>query len=353
MIDDPDYNTMSAHYRSLQVGVAMARLGITTRIVEGLESMFRRAGTSTQGNIYAAQAPSHAGKTTAQKIFMSLKAKQLGGYTENVKEGEDDFDDMPDVSYVTLKGPDGRLTHPVVRIHLQSNPTIKATIKHVARAFTRGAQDLPEFKAKDIENGNMNDVTSFFTAALRKTGVRLIIFDEVQELGKVIGVHRNGAVNLLKSLCKTGHAQLACMGIEGTLDVLASDAQTASLITKRHVFEPLPKPAWRVKTDKDAPDEFIEFLQAMEVQLPFNTPSHLSERDIAEPLWEYCEGVIGVAKTLIMEATDYAIHRDKECLDRLVFSEVCTYEFELGDDINPFYVPETDSAEDVEIEVSA
>lgn len=333
MTSESKFSAMPAYDRSVEFGRAMAALDLTQRVVTGLESMYRRAGTGMQGSIYAIQAATHMGKTTAQRIFMIQKAEQLGGYTENVRPGENDLPTLPDVSYVAVPQADGSISYPVVRIEVHANPTISALTKHVARALTRGAEEVPKL-------GNLNDMTSFFTPYIRKYGVKLIIFDDVQEIGKVVGVRRNQAVVLFRTLCKTGFTQVACAGIDGTLEVLASDDQTANLTTKRHVFGPLCQPVWDGENRNIKDNAFIVFLSAMEQHLPFDQASNIHHRAIAEPMWEYCEGVIGLAKTLLQEATDYAIHRNYPNIDCKILSDVLKYELNLKDHLNPFFNPE-------------
>ncbi|WP_332714403.1 TniB family NTP-binding protein [Pelagibacterium mangrovi] len=322
------YASMTPFERNMAVGHGMTSLHITRRIVAGLESMFRRAGTSTQGNIYAIVGPTHVGKSTAQKIFMIQKAQQLGGFVENVKPGENDFPEVADVSYVTVQDANGRLKHPVMRIEIHENPTVKALGTHVARALARD-EDPPRFS-------NLNEMTAFFTRQLRGKGVKLVIFDDVQEIGRVTGAARNQAVVLFKALCKTGHTEVAAAGIEGTLEVLSSDKQTADLTTKRHIFEPLPCPPWDDENADVSQSAFVTFMREMKAHLPFDRESAIDERDIAEPMWHYSQGVIGVAKTLLQEATDYAIHRNLPAIDRKVLRDVVTYEMDLADHHNPF-----------------
>lgn len=329
MTEKTAFSVMTPLERTTEFGESMAYLELTDRVVQGLESMFRRAGTGTQAGIYAIEAATHLGKTTAQRVFMLQKAAELGGETENVVPGRVDLPHLADVSYVTVKNPDGSLSHPVVRIEINSNPTMTAMVRHVTKALTRGAPETPKL-------ANLNEMTSFFTPYIRKFGIKLIIFDEVQEIGNVVGVHRNQAVVLFKTLCKTGYAQVACAGIEGTLAVLASDQQTTDLVTKRHVFRPLPRPTWDDDDASTGDTTFVDFLESMGGQLPFDHPSSIHERAIAEPMWEFSKGVIGLVKNLLLEATDYAIHHAKPCIDRQVLADVLTHELDLDEAHNPF-----------------
>lgn len=327
-----DYSAMTPFERSKAFGDGMASLYITTRIVAGIESMYRRAWTGTQAKIYVAVAPSQSGKSTAQKIFMKQKAHQIGGIVENVKPGENDFDPVADVSYVTVIDADGKKTHPVVRIEVRQNPTIKALGTHVARALDR-RENPPKL-------GDLAEMTAFYSRHLRNLGVKVMIFDEVQEISRITGSAKNQAVELFKAICKSGYTQLVLAGLEGTLQVVNHDEQISNIATKRHIFGPLSRPNWANPDADLTSDEFISFLRDMRSHLPFDGESPIDARDVAEPMWQYCRGVIGVAKTLLEEATDYAIHRDIDHIDRSVLSATLREELDIEDHYNPFFVEE-------------
>jgi hypothetical protein len=314
-----------AWFRNLEIGSGMAPLASTDRIMNALEGMYRMAGTRHQGQILAIVGPSHIGKSTAQKLFMLQKATELGGIAENVKPGENVVREAANVSYVTVTEADGTITHPVVRIQILENPTFKALADNTVRALLRG----PPPKIS-----NMDELANLLARQLVGKKVRLVIYDDVQELANVTGAPKNRAVVLLKNLCKVGLVEVAAVGIEGTLQVINSDPQTAKLLTKRVILRPIPCPAW--DNDAWASDPFVAFLSEMKPHLPFPADSPIERRDVAEPMWVYSEGLIGVVKALLQAATDFAIHHNLPCIDRQVLRDVLRYEMDLDDTDNPF-----------------
>ncbi|CAN7550776.1 TniB family NTP-binding protein [Devosia sp. LjRoot3] len=310
--------------RNSKIGRAVVPMRSMKRIINALDDMYRLYGTRHQGQICAIVGPTHTGKSIARETFMKQKAKQLGGYVENIDRDKEIISEVANISFVTVV--EGyQITHPVICIQILDNPTFNALADNTLRALLRG-------KPPNWDNGG--DLASLLQEQLTGRKTRLVIYDDVQEIGKIRGGNKNAAVTMLKALCKVAKVEVAAIGIEGTLEVLTSGKEISELVCKRVIIRPLPEPNW----EADDKGEFVTFLTNLRKVLPFHEQSPIDEQPIAQPLWEYSQGVIGTVKALLQSATDFAIQNDRPCVDRDVMRLALYEDQSVYGENNPFYV---------------
>lgn len=309
--------------RNSQIGRAVVPMKSMQRIINALDGMYRLYGTRHQGQICAIVGQTHTGKSIARETFMKQKAEQLGGYVENIDRDKEIISEVANISFVTVQ--EGyQLTHPVICIQILDNPTFNALADNTLRALVRG-------KPPSWDNGG--DLATLLQEQLTGRKTRLVIYDDVQEIGKIRGANKNAAVQMLKALCKVAKVEVAAIGIKGTLEVLTSGEEIAELVCKRVILRPLPSPDWKA-ADKG---EFVKFLTDLKAVLPFPDNSPIDEEPIAQPLWEYSGGVIGTVKALLQSATDFAIQHERRCIDRDAMRLALYEEQSVFGENNPFY----------------
>lgn len=151
------------------------------------------------------------------------------------------------------------------------------------------------------------------TMSIRKT--RMIIIDEIQHLIAGSLNSQRTFLNGLKDLSNTLKIPIVGAGIEDAFHAIQIDAQLAN----RFKVEVLER--WKFNS-KDTRQNFARLVISIEKRLPLAEPSYLYKQPNIERIYDWSEGLIGEAVSVIKQLAVYAIKNDLPKIDEIVFDSV-------------------------------
>jgi hypothetical protein len=145
---------------------------------------------------------------------------------------------------------------------------------------------------------------------LRRTGVQVLVIDEIHNILAGTTTQLNQMLNLLKYLGNELQIPLVAVGVKEALQVIHSDDQLANR------FEPFPLPRW------DYGVELNNLLASFERTLPLRRRSSLTNPVFARRVLTMSEGILGEIVTLLTRSAEMAVimgteRIELETLDRI------------------------------------
>ncbi|MEO8129822.1 MAG: TniB family NTP-binding protein [Bryobacteraceae bacterium] len=147
-------------------------------------------------------------------------------------------------------------------------------------------------------------------AMLRKTGVRMLIIDEIHHLMAGHLEKQRQFLNVLKYLSNELQISLVGSGIKDALRAVQTDPQLANR------FEPAGLPRWTLDR------EFRMLLMSFEQALPLRNPSNLAGKELAPALLAMSEGTIGELANVLSAAAAAAIRTGQEQIDEVLLKRI-------------------------------
>jgi type II secretory pathway predicted ATPase ExeA len=144
---------------------------------------------------------------------------------------------------------------------------------------------------------------------MRKTGVRLLIIDELHNVLSGAGTQQRRLLNLLRWIGNELQIPLVGVGTAEALRAIRSDDQ---LVNR---FEPFPLPPW---TEDDA---YLRLLSTLEAVLPLRRPSGLVRPALASRVFALSEGVLGEIVAVVTRAAARAVMQDVEAITPKLLNE--------------------------------
>lgn len=145
---------------------------------------------------------------------------------------------------------------------------------------------------------------------LRKTGVQLLIIDEIHNILVGSAVQLNQMLNLVRYLGNELQIPLVAVGVKEALQVIHSDDQLANR------FEPFPLPRW--KQD----EELLDLLDSFERVLPLRRRSSLTNPVFVGRVLAMSEGILGEIVTLLTRAAERAVVTGSERIDTAALDHI-------------------------------
>jgi len=130
---------------------------------------------------------------------------------------------------------------------------------------------------------------------LRRTGVRILVIDEIHNILAGTTPQINQMLNLLRYLGNDLQIPLVAVGVKEALQVIHSDDQLANR------FEPFALPRWEYGV------ELTDLLASFEYTLPLRRPSSLANPVLAHRVVAMSQGILGEIVTLITRSAEMAV----------------------------------------------
>jgi hypothetical protein len=145
---------------------------------------------------------------------------------------------------------------------------------------------------------------------LRRTGVRVLVIDEIHNVLAGTTPQLNQMLNLLRYLGNELQIPLVAVGVKEALQVIHSDDQLANR------FEPFALPRWEYGV------ELNNLLASLEYTLPLHRSSSLTNPVFARRVIAMSEGILGEIVTLVTRSAEMAVKSgieriEVETLDRI------------------------------------
>jgi type II secretory pathway predicted ATPase ExeA len=195
--------------------------------------------------------------------------------------------------------PDGVANIPVVRMQMPPGPDESRFFAAILDAL-------------GLEAWRSDTVAARQDAAvrlMRKTGVRLLIIDELHNVLSGAGTQQRRLLNLLRWIGNELQIPLVGVGTAEALRAIRSDDQ---LVNR---FEPFPLPPW---TEDDA---YLRLLSTLEAVLPLRRPSGLVRPALAGRVFALSEGVLGEIVAVVTRAAARAVMQGVEAITPKLLNE--------------------------------
>ena len=145
---------------------------------------------------------------------------------------------------------------------------------------------------------------------LEKTGVRILVIDEIHNILAGTTTQLNQMLNLFRFLGNELKIPLVAVGVKEALQAIHSDDQLANR------FEPFALPRWEHGA------EFNNLLATFEYTLPLQRASSLRDSAFATRVLAMSEGILGEIVTLITRSAELAVKTGAERIDLGVLDRV-------------------------------
>ncbi|MBD3216129.1 MAG: AAA family ATPase [Candidatus Lokiarchaeota archaeon] len=145
------------------------------------------------------------------------------------------------------------------------------------------------------------DLRRKILVGLENQKVKMLFFDEIQNLLDSRRDHKRDILNGLKSLNNRAQIPIVLVGIETAKEILDLDKQVADR------YPAIEMPLW-----EDGTDDYYNLLATFEALLPLKKPSNLHSVNIAKRLHAVSEGKIGRITTIIRKCGIKAIRGGEE-----------------------------------------
>ncbi len=191
---------------------------------------------------------------------------------------------------------------PVVCMHMPPGPSI-------ARFYS---MLLSSIGASFSSRGGVVALEHIALTTLEKSGIKLLIIDEVHNLLAGSRAQQREFMNLLRMLGNMLRIPIVCVGTHEAYLAIRSDRQLENR------FEPLLLPKWVSGKELDS------LLATYGSVLLLREPSKLQSQQMSWEILKLTDGIIGEMFRLLSEAAIVAIKLGKESIDREIF-EKCQY----------------------------
>jgi hypothetical protein len=191
-------------------------------------------------------------------------------------------------------------TIPVLRVQMPSAADPRRFYNAILTAL--GAPERPGDALAKKEQQTLH--------VLRRTGVRLLVIDEIHNVLAGTTPQLNQMLNLLRYLGNELQMPLVAVGVKEALQVIHSDDQLANR------FEPFALPRW------EHGGEYNNLLATFEYTLPLRRASSLRNPAFASRVLAMSEGILGEIVTLITRAAEIAVTSGIERIDLEILDRV-------------------------------
>ena len=187
-------------------------------------------------------------------------------------------------------------SQPVLIVQMPASPDVRTVMGALL-----GAIGLTPFSSQNLAGREHTLVK-----ALRTSGVRMIVIDELHNMLSAHGRQQHQLLNLLRWLGNELQIPLVCIGTREAYLALRTDDQLENR------FEPFVLPSW-----SHGP-EFSALLASFEQALQLEQPSDLGATALSAVILLKTDGIIGEVATLLARAAVHAIRTGAERIDRHV-----------------------------------
>lgn len=195
--------------------------------------------------------------------------------------------------------PDGVANIPVVRMQMPPGPDESRFFAAILDALGLAAWRSDTVAARQDAAVRL----------MRKTGVRLLIIDELHNVLSGAGTQQRRLLNLLRWIGNELQVPLVGVGTAEALRAIRSDDQ---LVNR---FEPFPLPPW---TEDDA---YLRLLSTLEAVLPLRRPSGLVRPALASTVFALSEGVLSEIVAAVTRAAARAVMQGVEAITPKLLDE--------------------------------
>lgn len=185
-----------------------------------------------------------------------------------------------------------RLISPVLALQMASHATERRFYGHILQAI--GAPFVPRATVLELEVQTLRN--------LKRTEVKLLMFDEVHNLLAGSAKEQRILLNTLRFISNELQISLVCLGITDAREAIGGDVQ----LMRR--FEELTLPRWQ------GDEEFEQLVVTILRHLPLKLASQLSSRALRQVL-QVTDGVTARIFTMFNDLAVVAVHTGTECID--------------------------------------
>jgi len=194
---------------------------------------------------------------------------------------------------------DGVADIPVIRVQMPSGPDERRFFGAILDAM-----GLEAWRGDTV--GARQDLA---VRLMRKTGVRLLVIDELHNVLSGTATQQRRLLNLLRWLGNELQIPLVGVGTAEALRAIRSDDQ---LVNR---FEPIPLPLW---TEDDA---YLRLLNTLEAVLPLRCASGLARPALASKIFSLSEGVLDEIIAVVTRAAARAVTSGAEAITPRLLDE--------------------------------
>lgn len=246
------------------------------RALADLDDFANVATRGREGRLASVIAPSGCGKSTLIQSFQ----KQMSD--EALKRGE---------------------RSPLLRVKVPPKPALRSFYESLLKAL--GAPCV----SRDTNEDRRVRILGF----LKKLGIRIVILDEFQHLGKTHGLDQMGVCDVIKSLMNDGRVGIIIVGILEAEEILEQDEQILRRRYSAIRLFPFCNRQNPELADEEAMDsEFAEFKAVMKLYAKgfgCRNVKYILQDDVAMRILGYSRGVFGRLVNFIEAACDHAKKR--------------------------------------------
>ena len=188
-------------------------------------------------------------------------------------------------------------SQPVLIVQMPASPDVRTVMGALL-----GAIGLTPFSSHNLAGRGEHTLVK----ALRTSGVRMIVIDELHNMLAAHGRQQHQLLNLLRWLGNELQIPLVCIGTRDAYLALRTDDQLENR------FEPFVLPPW-----SHGP-EFSALLASFEQALQLERSSDLGAPALSAIILLKTDGIIGEVATLLARAAIHAIRTGVERIDRRV-----------------------------------
>lgn len=174
---------------------------------------------------------------------------------------------------------------PVASFQMPSNPNEKSFLNSILRSLL-----LPTYP-----NGKPDILRDDAIRSINEFGVRLLIIDEIQHIGRMPFSRQRLMLDLIKYISNEARLPIAAFGTEEAINIFSSDPQL------KNRFKKIWLPGWEPN------DEYRRLLASFELILPLSKPSVLIDEELALLIYDRTNGTIGEISMLIKKSAIEAI----------------------------------------------
>ena len=196
-------------------------------------------------------------------------------------------------------GADGAADIPVIRVQMPSGPDERRFFGAILDAM-----GLEAWRGDTV--ATRQDLA---VRLMRKTGVRLLVIDELHNVLSGSATQQRRLLNLLRWLGNELQIPLVGVGTAEALRAIRSDDQ---LVNR---FEPIALPLW---TEDDA---YLRLLSTLEAVLPLRRASGLIRPALAGKIFSLSEGVLGEIVAVVTRAAARAVTSGAEAITPRLLDE--------------------------------
>ncbi|KAB0679714.1 ATP-binding protein [Aureimonas leprariae] len=224
---------------------------------------------------------------------------------------------------------DDRLERPVIKIPVDPKPSFKSLFSDVVVAVTG---------TRPPKTMNFMSVLTMLIHQLLAQKTKLLIFDDVQHISEhrgPEGIYK--AADVFKVLMKSARMQIVLIGLPHAREIMLANTQLHEMTSRVHQVSPF------VLDGREG--EFVQFLEAIEGELPFDKASDISGDEVAVRIHHATDGYVGRISHLLIDAVDYALEEGLGRLDRTALAGMLRDHRGIGSHLNPFLLDENELKE--------